>query len=129
MSRSYRIAAVVASGSATVALLFACPAWAVSMTTSPFPGPDLFSGLVHCLAVNVGDRPSELTYMALTNSNGSAIAEVGPVTVDPGDLVRTADRDLSMTDPSGCTFRFKGKFKGSLVYRNGTEVEIIPASK
>jgi hypothetical protein len=126
MSQSYRIAVPLAT---LVSLFFVFSAWAGSLSTSPFPGDALFSGFVHCSAVNVGNNPAELTEMALRNPSGTAIATLGPVTVEPGHQVRTDERDLSLTSSAFCTFQFKGKFKGSHVYRNGTEVEIIPATK
>jgi hypothetical protein len=85
--------------------------------------------IVQCEITNVSDKPGELTEMTVVSNSGVPLQTEGSLTVSPGATVQTNPVSLSAFSPSYCTFRFQGKFRGSLVYMSGTEVEVIPATK
>lgn len=112
------------------ALMVAVPAYATEVATAPMLGTELLSGRVRCLAVNVDTKPKLLTRMEMVNAGGTVITSVAaPVLVPPGQMHLSAFADLSSASPAYCRFAFQGKFRASLMYLNGTAMEIVPATK
>lgn len=120
----FRVTALV-----TMGLIFASPAAASTLVAAAFPGAPLGSGTVRCVATNVSDKAAELTSMKLLNSDGTVLEQEGPVAMTPGQTIAGSDANLNSVSPSQCVFRFKGRIRGSLTYINGTEVEVVPATK
>jgi len=123
-----RFALAVLAGA--LALTLAVPARAATVaTTAPFPGGDVTSGRVRCIAVNTDSKPKELTSMQLIGAGGLVLqALAGPTSVGPGASELTAYADLTTDYPVYCRFVYQGKFRASFTYYNGAEVEVIPAT-
>ncbi|MCC6850168.1 MAG: hypothetical protein IT294_16855 [Deltaproteobacteria bacterium] len=112
------------------ALMVAVPAYATEVATAPMLGTELLSGRVRCLAVNVDTKPKLLTRMEMVSTAGAVLASLpAPELVPPGQIRLTTFADLSVASPAYCRFAFQGKFRASLMYLNGTAMEIVPATK
>jgi len=99
------------------------------VATAPLLGTELLSGRVRCLVVNVEAKPRTLVSMELIATNGVVLyALPAPVLVGPGQIEVSVFADLSLESPAFCRFSYQGKFRASLMYYNGTEIEVIPAT-
>ena len=102
---------------------------ATMAATAPLLGTEFLSGRVRCLAVNVEAKPRTLVSMELIATNGAVLSALpGPVLVGSGQIELSAFADLSLVNPAFCRFVYQGKFRASLMYYNGTELEVIPAT-
>jgi hypothetical protein len=102
---------------------------ATMAATAPLLGTEFVSGRLRCLAVNVDAKPRTLVSMELIGTNGSVLyAHPGPVLVAPGQIELSTFADLSLVNPAFCRFVYQGKFRASLMYYNGIEMEVIPAT-
>ncbi len=99
------------------------------MTTPPFPGSLLDSGQAGCQATNVGKKSGELS-IELVDNIGTVLGSMPLTVVPPGSTPLTVLVSISVpVYPTFCRFDFKGKFNGVFFYRNGAQVEVVPAVK
>lgn len=116
---------------ALIALLLpALPVGATEVVTAPMLGTDLVTGRVRCLAVNVDAKPKQLVRMEMVSTAGTVLrALAAPEVIPPGEIRFTPFADLQSDSPAYCRFVYQGKFRASLMYLNGTAMEIVPATK
>jgi hypothetical protein len=98
-------------------------------TTAPLLGTELTSGRIRCVAANIDTKPKQLISMEMVSTAGLVLHALAvPALVNPGQVQLTGFADLSFQSPAYCRFVYQGKFRASLMYYNGTDLEVIPAT-
>ncbi len=98
----------------------------------PVPGTNISSGEARCVIANIGDKTGLVTKLQMFGVAGNALVtseEDLALPLPPNAQITTPAVSLASASPSHCGFEFKGKFKASFVYINGSVVEVIPATK
>ena len=103
---------------------------AVTLRTSPFPGPQkVFGGFARCLARNGGTTTAKVT-MTLFSDAGVVLAKntVTLARMTPTPAIRWPDQTSNPT-MCECTVPSSATFTCSLVYSNGPIHVVVPASR
>ena len=118
-------------GLITLALVVGCvtvASAAVTLRTFPFPGGEVSSGSVRCLARNGGSAIAPNVKVNLFAADGTVLMndtlDLGPSDADRGTAVQLGNISPSMCE---CTVPSNTLFTCSLVYVNGPIQTVVPS--
>ena len=107
-------------------------AGAAALTTAPFPGTELSSGIARCAVVNLTAVAQSVAYR-MVNGAGTPI-DFDTLLVQPGDIAFTPVVALTDHSPVACAFVVakKGDVRASFIWIGGAgtsdeRVEVISA--
>lgn len=101
---------------------------AVTLRTFPFPGGEVSSGSVRCLARNGGSAIAPTVKVNLFATDGTVLRsdtlDLGPSDADRGDSIQLGNVSPAMCE---CTVPSNTLFTCSLVYVNGSIQTVVPS--